>query len=88
VDNRLYIYSHTPFAMLDPRTHERLASIVQVVGRKAASQTLRYSDDRTPTGVDIVAPGGLRLRRGITIGTVVAIVYFALRVFASIHGVN
>jgi hypothetical protein len=33
VDNRVYIYSHTPFNLLDPATHERLASIVQAAGR-------------------------------------------------------
>jgi Protein of unknown function (DUF3137) len=88
VDNRLYIYSHTPFNMLDPRTHERLASIVQVVGHKATNQTLRYSDDRTAPGVDMVAPGGLRLRRGITASAVVAILYIALRAFSAFHGIH
>ena len=86
VDNRLYIYSHTPFNMLDPDTHERLASIVQVVGHKATNQTIRYADDRTAPGVDMVAPGGLRLRRGITAGVVIAVLYFTLRIFATIHG--
>jgi hypothetical protein len=88
VDNRLYIYSQKPFNMLDPRTHERLASIVQVVGHKATNQTLRYSDDRTAPDVDIVGAGGLRLRRGVTAGAVAAILYFALRVFLSFHGVH
>jgi hypothetical protein len=86
VDNRLYIYSHAPFDLLDPQTHERLASIVQVVGSKAANQTMRYSDDRTALGVDMVAPGGLRLRRGVTAGAVVGIVYIALRLYGSFHG--
>ncbi|HMH58244.1 MAG TPA: hypothetical protein VK537_03595 [Galbitalea sp.] len=86
VDNRLYIYSHRPFNLLDPTTHQRLASIVQTVGRKATSQTLRYSDDRTAPDVDIVAPGGLRLRRGVTLGAVIAVLYVAVRLFASFHG--
>jgi hypothetical protein len=86
VDNRLYIYSHKPFNLLDPTTHRRLASIVQTVGRKATSQTLRYSDDRTAPDVDMVAPGGLRLRRGITLGAVIAVLYVAVRLFASFHG--
>ncbi|MDQ1546326.1 MAG: hypothetical protein QOH69_1230 [Actinomycetota bacterium] len=86
VDNRLYIYSHKPFNMLDPATHERLASIVQVVGHKATNQTLNYADDRSAPYSDIVAPGGVRLRRGITAGAIVAVLYFALRVFGSIHG--
>jgi hypothetical protein len=88
VDNRLYIYSHSPFNMLDPQTHERLASIVQVVGHKATNQTLRYSDDRTAPGVDMVGAGGLRLRRGITAGAVIAVLYLALRIFTSFHGLH
>jgi hypothetical protein len=86
VDNRLYIYSHKPFDLMDPATHQRLAGIVQVVGRKATNQTLRYSDDRTAPGVDLVAPGGVRLRRGITLGAVIAVLYVAVRLFASFHG--
>ena len=86
VDNRLYTYSHKPFNMLDPETHERLASIVQVVGQKATNQTMRYADDRSTPYSDIIASGGVRLRRGIAAGAVIAILYFALRVFGSFHG--
>jgi hypothetical protein len=87
VDNRLYIYSHKTFDMLDPQTHERLASIVQVVGHKAANQTRGYADDRMAPYSDMVAPGGLRLRRGITAGVVLAVIYIALRVLLTFHGV-
>ena len=86
VDNRLYIYSHKPFNMLDPQTHERLASIVQVVGHKAANQTLNYADDRMAPYSNMVAPGGLRLRRGITAGAVLGIIYIILRVVLTFHG--
>jgi hypothetical protein len=72
--------------LLDPATHERLASIVQVVGRKATNQTMRYSDNRTAPDLDLVTPEGLRLRRGITAGVVVAVLHVALRLFATLHG--
>jgi hypothetical protein len=86
VDNRLYIYSHKPFDMMDPETHERLASIVQVVGHKATNQARGYSDDRTAPYSDSIAPGGLRLSRGITAGAVFAIIYVAFRVLTAVHG--
>jgi hypothetical protein len=86
VDNWLCIYAHKPFDLTDPGTHSRLASIVQVVGRKATNQTRRYSDDRTAPSIDAVAAGGFRLRRGVAAGTIIAIVYFGLRVIASFHG--
>jgi hypothetical protein len=86
VDNRLYIYSHKPFDLLDPMTHERLASIVQVVGHKATNQTHRYSDDRAVPGIDIIAPGGRRLRRGATVGVVVTVLYLVFRIVIAFHG--
>jgi hypothetical protein len=86
VDKAMYIYSHTPFDLLDPMTHQRLASIVQIVGHKATNQTLRYSDDRTAPDVDVVGSGGLRLRRGLTAGAIIAILYFAIRLISSFHG--
>jgi hypothetical protein len=86
VDNWFCLYAHKPFDLMDPATHQRLANIVQVVGRKATNQTLRYSDDRTAPDVDRVAPGGLRLRRGITLSAVIAVLYVAVRLFTSLHG--
>lgn len=85
VDNRLFLYSHTPFDLLDPNMHRRLATIVQVVGHKAANQTRNYSDHRTDPRYDVVAPIGRRLRYGISLGTVLLVLYIALRIFAALH---
>jgi len=86
IDDWMFIFATTPFRMGDPATMLRLLRIVDTVGAKTVDQTDYYADekigDRT---VNLVAPQGARLRRGvpwvtILIGTVFMVIWLALTV--------
>jgi hypothetical protein len=71
VDDWMFIYSTEPFDLLQPAVWQRLDRIVDTVGSKTLSQTQRYADDRvSDPRLNIVAPEGRRIRRGITPGVV------------------
>lgn len=86
IDDWMFVYSTTAFRMGDPATMLRLLRIVDTVGAKTVDQTDRYADERIgDRAVNLVAPQGARLRRGvpwmaIVIGTVFVIVAAALSV--------
>lgn len=66
VDQWLFVYSARPFPLADPYTYQRLLRIVSTVGAKALSQTDRYRDERIGDfSVNLVAPQGQRLRKGV-----------------------
>lgn len=66
VDDWMFVYATTPFRMGDPSTMLRLLRIVDTVGAKTVSQTDRYADERIgDRSVNLVAPRGARLRRGV-----------------------
>lgn len=79
VDQWLFVYATSHFALADPATYQRLLRIVSTVGRKALSQTDRYVDERIGMfDANLVAPSGQRLRRGVNRVGVAVIAGFAL----------
>lgn len=50
VDEWMFVYSSTPFAMHDPALIGRLSRIVDTVGAKALARTDRYADHRADAG--------------------------------------
>lgn len=79
VDRWLFVYSAAPFDMLQPWVYERLLRIAFTVGAKTLTQTDRYADERMPDArvANIVAPQGRRLRRGIPVVAVIAVLLVA-----------
>lgn len=72
VDAWLFVYSATPFASAEPALYQRLFQIVDTVGKKALAQTERYSDERVGDfAINLVAPQGQRLNRGVSVGAIV-----------------
>jgi len=76
VDDQLFIYSSLmQFQLTNPAIMERLMSIVQVVGKKATSQTDYYSDEKIgDRAQNAVAPGGKRLREGISVFAIIFVI--------------
>jgi hypothetical protein len=72
VDDWMFVYSTVPFDLVQPAVWQRLDRIVDTVGAKTLRQIARYADDRvSDPGLNIVAPQGRRMRRGIAPGAVV-----------------
>ncbi len=73
VDDWMFVYSSTPFDMIDEVTLRRLFRIVDTVGAKTLSQSERYRDERVVAAGDPLAgvslsanrigAGGSRLKR-------------------------
>lgn len=80
VDNWMFVYSATAFPVAQPAVYQRLLRIVETVGTKTLTQTDRYQDDRaaTPFAANVVAPGGTRLKRGVSVGAIILIAVTAL----------
>ena len=78
VDDWMFVYSSRPFPSLDPAVYARLFRIVDTVGAKALAQTDRYVDQRVGSfAANIVAPQGQRLKRGLSVATVVFVIVWA-----------
>jgi hypothetical protein len=78
VDNWMFVYSPKPFASRDPHVYQRLFRIIDTVGAKTLSQTDRYADDRLgDPALNLVAPSGQRLKRGISATTITVVALFA-----------
>jgi len=76
VDQWMFVYSR-PFELTDPAVLQRLFTIADTVGAKAVDQSEHYADDRIgDPDVNIVAPQGARLRRGVSVIGVVIVVAF------------
>lgn len=72
VDDWMFVYSTKPFDLLQPSVWQRLDRIVQTVGSKALDQTRLYADERVADrSLNIIAPQGRRIRRGVTPGAIV-----------------
>ncbi|HEU0206579.1 MAG TPA: hypothetical protein VFQ74_07805 [Pseudolysinimonas sp.] len=77
IDQWMFVYSSRPFQLTDPAVLQRLFTIADTVGAKALDQTEHYADDRIgDPSVNIVAPQGARLRRGVSVAGVAIIVVF------------
>ena len=78
-DDRLTVFSPTPWNLADPATWARLEQLVAVLGGKAVRQASRYRDERAAEG-ETVAPRARRLdqgilsRRGVAVGAIVGLV--------------
>ncbi|MFM9876230.1 MAG: hypothetical protein ACKVOG_00055 [Rhodoglobus sp.] len=79
IDTWMFVYSATAFDLRQPATHQRIFRIIDTVGAKTLSQTDRYTDDRVGNAAaNIVAPEGRRLRRGVSVAAIIAVVVFGL----------
>lgn len=77
VDQWMFVYSSRMFQLTDPAVLQRLFTIADTVGAKALNQTARYADDRIgDPSVNIVAPQGARLKRGVSVISVVIVAAF------------
>lgn len=87
VDDWLFVYTSGPLELTSPSLLSRLFRIVDTVGAKTLSRTVRYADDRvvgdplasgTPgearLAPNVIAQGGRRLKRGVP---VVGLIIFA-----------
>jgi hypothetical protein len=78
IDDWMFVFSRTPFDMTAPATYQRLFRIVDTVGAKAVTQTDRYADERVGARTqNIVAPQGARLKRGVSVGAILAVAVVA-----------
>jgi hypothetical protein len=77
-DDRITVFSPTPWDLGDPATWARIDELVRVLGGKAARQATRYRDERAAPG-EVVAVRGRRLdqgvlsRRGVAVGVITAL---------------
>lgn len=80
VDDWMFVYAHKPLRMGDGEQLMRMLRIVDTVGAKAVDRTDYYADERIgDRRVNLVAPQGARLRRGIPwAAVIVAAVSIAL----------
>jgi len=77
IDRWMFVYSSRAFELTDPAVLQRLFTIADTVGAKALNQTEHYADDRIgDPAVNIVAPQGARLKRGVSVIGVVIVVGF------------
>ena len=74
IDDWMYVYSPKPFDLLARSTYGRVLRIVDTVGAKTLSRSVRYRDERTENfDANTVAPGGRRLRRSLPIGATIGL---------------
>ena len=84
IDDWMFVYATAAFRMGEPATMLRLLRIVDTIGATTVDQTDRYADERIgDRAVNLVAPQGARLRRGvpwvtILIGTVFVAVWLGM----------
>jgi hypothetical protein len=77
VDNWMFVYSNVAFQPGDANLYARLFRIMDTVGAKALTQTDHYVDARVGDfTANIVAPGGARLKRRVSVGAIVIAVVF------------
>ena len=79
VDRWMFVYAAKPFPLADATTYQRLLRIVSTVGAKTLTQTDRYVDERVGAfEPNLVAPGGQRLRKRFSWGSVALAVLLAI----------
>jgi hypothetical protein len=77
LDEQVTISLPRPFDLADPAQWAQIERLVATIGAKAARQTRRYADDRSPQPGFVATPGR-RLRLGISIGSIVAVVWIVI----------
>lgn len=66
IDDNLFIYSRTPFNLVNQTVLERLYKLIDVVSKKTLEQTENYADERVGARQEnIIAPDGRRLKSGL-----------------------
>ena len=79
VGNQLYIYSVQPFNMSNRGSLERIFKIINTIGSKIVSQTNRHSDEGLDSQKsDFVKDDKRRLKKGISIATIIVMVIYAI----------
>lgn len=71
-DRWMFVYAPLPPRLVDPAVQRRIFRIIDIVGAKALSRTDRYRDDRSSAPA-VVAPGGRRLRTGVSLVAVIGV---------------
>ena len=89
IDSWMFVYSAARFDLAQPAVHERLLRIVDTIGGKTLDRTDRYRDERVGDfAANTVAPEGRRLRRGVSVAAIIAVVvlvvFWVLPFFGSI----
>ena len=85
VDNKLYVYSSTAFNLTSPEQLETLLKMVAHIGVEIRKQSSNYADERVnDRSVDIIAPSGRRLKKGVNIFVVVIFVGFIILQFSDV----
>ena len=80
IDDWLFVYHPGGFESGSPAVYQRLLRIADTVGAKTLDQTERYRDERVADAlaVNLVAPAGQRLRRGLPLPAIIGLVAVAL----------
>ena len=79
IDNFLYIYSSTSFDLSNAKVIKKAFEIINTVMTKTAQGTKRYSDDRVGDfSANRVHLSGLRLKKGLKLGSIVFTVLLIL----------
>lgn len=74
VDKWMFVYSATPFDMVQPTAHQRLLGIVDTVGAKTLAQSDRYSDERVQDfPANVVAQPGKRLKKRFPLAAIIIV---------------
>lgn len=85
VDDWMFVYATTPLDMLRPAVHQRMLRIVDTVGAKALTRTVRYRDERiADAAANVVAPQGARLTTRVPVWIFVTIAAGGVIVIATI----
>jgi hypothetical protein len=75
IDDWMLVYSSVAFRTGDANMYARLFRIIDTVGAKTLTQTDRYVDERVGTfAANFVAPAGARLKRRVSIASVIVAV--------------
>ena len=86
VDDWMFVYSVNEFALDTAQTVDRLFRIIETVGAKTLRQTNRYADERIgDAAIDLVAPQGQRLKKGVTLAGVGMIAIIAWVAFSFVR---
>jgi len=84
VDRWLFAYSAKPFEMDSPQVQQRVWRIIDGVGARTLDESDNYADERAggraAFAANVVAPQGARLRRRISVATIVIFAIVALAI--------
>ena len=87
IDDWMFVYSNTAFVTGDPALYARLFRIMDTVGAKTLTQTDRYVDEHVGDfAANVVAPQGARLKRRVSAGAIVVVVFVVILWLSGILG--